>query len=220
MNIEQVVITHYHEDHTGNASYLQKTLGVPLYMNQGMIESCKTKADYPWYRKFFWGKRKPFIANPIGDSFTSKRATWNVIKTPGHSRDHLSFLNNETGQLFTGDIFVNEKVKVILQEEHIPDTIESLQKILTYDFKEVFCNHAGHLSDGYHSLKTKLNHLTELQDRILHLYHEGRSSDEINQILFPRKYPITKLSLGEWDSLHIVESVINHEAKENAYQAR
>src|SRR5690625_2901796 len=51
----------------------------------------------------FWGKRRPFQAKPIGQTFNSRNATWDVIETPGHTKDHLSFLNQETGQLFTED---------------------------------------------------------------------------------------------------------------------
>src|SRR5699024_12566035 len=87
------------------------------YMSEIKREYCMTKADYPLYRKIFWGKRKPFRAEPIGETFTSRNATWKVIKTPGHAIDHLAFLNKETGQLFTGDLYCQEKTKVILREE-------------------------------------------------------------------------------------------------------
>lgn len=41
------------------------------------------------------------------------------------------------------------------------------------------------------------------------MYDEGNAPEEINAALFPKKYPIVFLSAGEWDSLHIVRSVIN-----------
>ncbi len=142
-DIDQVVITHYHEDHTGCASFVHKELQLPIYMNDIMLDYCKKKPDYPLYRKLFWGKRSPFHAEPIGTTFSSRHATWDVIETPGHAIDHLSFLNRETGQLFTGDLYCQERIKVVLREESIPTIIESLKKVLTYDFEDVFCCHAG-----------------------------------------------------------------------------
>src|SRR5699024_8574375 len=120
LDIDLVVLRRYHEDHTGNAARLQKEREVPLFMSDQMRAYCMQKADYPLYRKFFWGKRKPFQAEAIGSTFTSRNAAWEVIETPGHTVDHLAFLNKETGQLFTGDLYCQPKTKVILDEESIP----------------------------------------------------------------------------------------------------
>lgn len=202
------VITHYHEDHTGNARILQEEMKLPIYMDSQKIDYCKTKADYPLYRKLFWGKRPPFEAKPIGKTFTSRTAVWKVIETPGHSPDHLAFLNHETGQLFAGDLYVTPKPKVILDEEHIPTTIESLKKILAYPFEDVFCSHAGYVQDGRKALQRKLEYLLELQHTVLRLYNEGFSPKQITNQLFPKKFPIINVSLGEWDSKHLVYSIL------------
>ena len=90
-DIDQVVITHFHEDHTGCAAFLQKELQLPIYMNDIMLDYCAMKPDYPMYRKFFWGKRRPFHAKVIGKTFSSRNATWDVIETPGHAIDHVAF---------------------------------------------------------------------------------------------------------------------------------
>lgn len=207
-DIDQVIITHFHEDHTGCAAFLQKKLQLPVYMNDMLIDYCKKKADYPLYRKFFWGKRSPFHAEAIGKTFSSRHATWDVIETPGHAVDHSAFLNRETGQLFTGDLYCQEKTKVILREESIPTIIESLRKVLTYDFENVFCSHAGFLGDGRVALQRKLDYLLNLQGEVIKLYKDGLQPNQIKDTLFPKKYPITFFSLGEWSTFHIINSII------------
>src|SRR5699024_1449792 len=107
---------------------------------------------------------------PLGDTFTSKSAEWAVIPTPGHAMDHVAFLNKETGQLFSGDLFVHPKTKVVLREESVPTTIHSIEKVLTYDFDEMFCCHAGYVKDGKKALRHKLHHLQSLQHNILTLH--------------------------------------------------
>lgn len=210
-DFDQVVLTHFHEDHTGCAAYIEKTKKVPIYLSEKTIESCAQPADYPLYRQFFWGKRKPFHAQAMPETFTSRHATWDVIETPGHAYDHNAFLNRETGQLFTGDLFVSEQTKLILTEESIPTIIQSLERVLTYDFGDVFCNHRGFVKDGRLALERKLDNLVTLQQEILTLHKEGDSTEEIHNKLFPKKYPLVKFSGGEWDSLHIVTSILNEQ---------
>ncbi len=210
-DIDQVVITHYHEDHTGCASYLQQELHLPIYMSDGKLEYCTKKADYPLYRKVFWGSRGPFHAQALGKTFKSRTATWDVIETPGHSMDHVAFLNQETGQLFTGDLYCQEKTKVVLREENIITTIASLKKVLTYHFEDVFCSHAGYLKNGRDALQRKLAYLEELQGTVIQLHEEGHTPVEIRNQLFPKKYPIILFSSGEWDSLHMINAILkNH----------
>lgn len=208
VHMDKVVITHFHEDHTGGAAYLQRGYGLPIYMNKMTIDECAKKADYPLYRKLFWGKREPFQAQPIGETFMSRNATWDVIHTPGHAKDHVAFLNRQTGQLFSGNLYVHSKTKVILREESIPTIIASIEKVLTYDFAELFCCHAGYVKDGREAMSEKLHYLLELQERVMLLDKQGFSEKEIQTKIFKRKYPITHFSFGEWDSIHIIRSIL------------
>ncbi|MEO4052925.1 MBL fold metallo-hydrolase [Solibacillus sp. CAU 1738] len=211
-NIEQIVLTHYHEDHSGNAAYFQKK-GIPILMNQIMLESCTKRADYPLYRKLFWGAREPFHGQPLESTFESRNATWDVIETPGHAIDHVALLNRETGHLFTGDLYVSSRTKVVLKEESIPTIIASLEKVLTYDFNEVFCSHAGLLKDGRQRLTVKRDYLLELEDKVIAFNKLGFSAAEIQKQLFPKKYPITRMSSGEWNSMNIVTSILEEKKK-------
>ncbi|MFS0783179.1 MBL fold metallo-hydrolase [Bacillus sp. 1P06AnD] len=212
-DIDQAVITHFHEDHTGCAAFIRNELHLPIFTNGMMLPYCEKKPDYPLYRKLFWGKRSPFHAEAIGSTFSSRHATWDVIETPGHAIDHLAFLNRETGQLFTGDLYCQEKTKVILREESIPSIISSLKRVLAYDFEDVFCCHAGYLEEGRGALQRKLDYLVNLQGKIITLFEEGMPINKIKNSLFPKKYPIVRFSSGEWDSMHIIHSIIQEYVK-------
>ena len=208
-DFDQVMITHSHEDHSGCAAYIEKTKNLPIYLSEKTIDYCARRADYPLYRQLFWGRRKPFHAKAMPETFTSRNATWKVIDTPGHALDHKALLNQETGQLFTGDLFVSDRTKVVLAEECIPSIINSLERVLTYDFQDVFCNHVGFVEDGRTALERKRDYLLTIKHNVLTLQKEGNSAEVIRNKLFPKKYPIIKFSGGEWDSLHIVTSIIN-----------
>lgn len=212
IDVDKVMITHNHEDHTGAAAYLQKQYHLPVFMNPMSITEGKEKPSYPLYRKFFWGSRKPFQAVPIEATFNSRNATWDVIATPGHKEDHLAFLNRETGQLFSGDLYVHPRTKVILRNESIPTTIDSLRKMVTYDVGEMFCCHAGYIQYGKKALHKKLDYLTSFQEEVVQLHGKGWSEKEIQQKMFHKKYPITFLSRGEWNSSHMIHSILTEEA--------
>ena len=212
MDVDQVLLTHWHEDHTGGAGYVQEQYGLPVFMHEKSVKEVAKKADYPLYRQVFWGRRRPFEAQPIGKTFTSRNAKWDVIETPGYAKDHLAFLNQETGQLFTGDLFVNPKTKVILREESMPMIMKSIERVLTYDFDEMFCSHAGYVKDGRQALTEKLNYSKELEEQILSLHKQGYSTKEIQAQVFKKKYPITFFSMGEWDTIHIVNSFVDEQS--------
>lgn len=205
---DQAWITHHHEDHTGGAAFVIEARNVPIFIHKMSIEEAKSKPDYPLYRQLFWGRRKGFNALPFLDTMQSRNATWDIIETPGHSKDHLAFLNRQTGQLFTGDLYVSPKTKVIMQSENIPTIIESLNKVLKLNFDDVFCQHAGLVKNGRNMLSLKKEYLEEIQHQVLKLHQDGYSINKIQQQLFPKKYPITSFSSGDWDSLHIIESIL------------
>ncbi|WNB93807.1 MBL fold metallo-hydrolase [Bacillus sp. NEB1478] len=208
-DFDQVMITHFHEDHTGCAAYVEETKKLPIYLDKKTIGYCSRRADYPVYRKLFWGRRRPFNAQAMPATFKSRNAIWKVIDTPGHAYDHNAFLNQETGQLFTGDLFVSERTKVVLEEESIPAIIQSLERVLSYDFQDVFCSHAGFVEDGRAALERKRENLLRIKHEVLTFHKEGDSAEIISNKLFPKQFPIIKFSGGEWDSLHIVTSILN-----------
>ena len=207
-DVDQVVLTHLHEDHSGCASILEKKRKLPIFVHPIAVEDSIKNPDYPLYRKIFWGKRRPFHGKPIGKTFHSRNALWDVIETPGHAKDHLSFINRETGQLFSGDLFVQTKTKVILREESIPTIIRSIEHLLTYEFDEMFCCHAGYIKNGRRMLEEKRNYLLEIQGQVLSQYEKGLSPQQIHDELFNKRYAISKFSFGEWDSMHIITSII------------
>lgn len=204
---DMTMITHYHEDHTGNALYCAEQ-NIPVYMNPLYKNDCMKKANYPFYRRFFWGKRPPFSSQDMPETFSSRNAHWRVLSTPGHAADHVSFLNESTGQLFSGDLYVSPKTKVALREESIPTIIRSIEHVLEHDFSEMFCCHAGYIKDGKKKLHYKLNYLRGVQEKVIQLNKEGYKIEEIKQSLFPKKYPIITFSRGEWDSKYIVSSIL------------
>ena len=80
---------------------------------------CAEDGDYPLYRQALWGTTR-VCCPTIWSNLTNERATWDVIETPGHTTDHLSFYNRETGAMFTGDLFISQRQRLCLMKKHCP----------------------------------------------------------------------------------------------------
>ncbi|QDY46485.1 MBL fold metallo-hydrolase [Planococcus glaciei] len=206
--VELVALTHSHEDHTGTAAWIQEHLNIQIYLQSQSIRLCEQTGDYPEYRQQTWGGRKAFQALPLPETIRSRSQEWTVISTPGHADDHVSFLNEKTGQLFSGDLFVAPKTKVIMDSESIPLIMDSLRKLLQYDFDSLFCSHSGYFENGREMIEKKLHNLENLTLKVRSLSEDGLSVDEIKQKIFPLNYPIIGFSDNQWDSRHIVRSIL------------
>ncbi|WP_246589562.1 MBL fold metallo-hydrolase [Desertibacillus haloalkaliphilus] len=138
LSFDFVALTHSHEDHAGNASWIQENRDVPLYIHPKGVDRCAEPCTYPKYRQDIWGIRQSFKALPLEDNIRSRNYEWKVIYTPGHSDDHISLFHEESGRLFSGDLFVTPKTKVMMRSESFPQMVNSIRTLLRYDFSSVF----------------------------------------------------------------------------------
>lgn len=209
-SFDQIALTHYHEDHTGNAALAQNIANAPTYIHTMSTHLTNQKPRIPIYRKTLWGGVDGFQSTPYDKTFQSENDHWRVIHTPGHTKDHVALLNESKGQLFTGDLYVAPKVKVVLIDENVLDTLDSLKKIQQYDYDHVFCCHAGYVKNHQKMIQYKINFLEDLQGKVLQLAQKGMDVHEITNTLFPKPYPIIEASNTEWSALHIVRAFLNN----------
>lgn len=215
-DFDKVVFTHHHEDHTGGGKWLQDHIKTPLYIHEAGIEILSKEGVYPPYRQFAWGMREAFHAEPLETEFSSRNGKWKVIHTPGHADDHVALYNETERVMFTGDLYVTPKPKVVLEFDNIPVIKESIKKLLAYDFTGIFCSHAGYVENGREMLEMKLEYLETKIREIIELDAKGYSPKEIQEKLLKSSNPLVEFSEGEWDSIHFVHSVLSYEKnKEN-----
>ncbi|MBO8165370.1 MAG: MBL fold metallo-hydrolase [Brevibacillus sp.] len=206
--IRQIVLTHHHEDHTGQAAWLKQSLGITPYIHESGIALCQNRPHLPLYRRLFWGSREPFQPQPLPPLVETERFSFEVIHTPGHADDHVALLNREHGWLFSGDLFVMSHPKSMFAFESAPELIRSLRKVLACDFSTLICSHAGILFDGKKLLRAKLNYLEEISGQVTALYQQGLSIKQIQHRLFPGLHPMHVFSRFENSPYHLVHSIV------------
>ena len=205
VSYDQIMLTHYHEDHIGNMNIVQS---VPIFIHASSQPKTETPCQLPAYRQQYWGQPSPFISQALPTTFTSRTHTWQVIETPGHTQDHVAFLNESIGALFSGDLFVTPKPRIVLVDENIMDTWRSLKYVMQYDFDSVYCAHAGLLKNGKEMIQAKIDFIEHIIGEVAHARRSGMTLAAITEQIFPKTAPIVSYSNGEWSSTHIVRAIL------------
>lgn len=206
--VRAVLLTHFHEDHSGNAARLQREMRVPVFADPAALDILRRDARLPLYRRFIWGKRTGLEPVPYGEAVESENGRLEVIKTPGHSHDHVCLLNRREGFIFTGDLFVTPRTRIVMRPESVPEIISSLKRLLREDFETVYCAHAGVVEKGREMVAKKLAYLEEIRQRVLYMHHQGLSIGDIDRKIFGKTPMLDYISRSEWSSRHIVSSII------------
>jgi len=205
--IEQVALTHVHEDHSGMAAWLQSTQNVPVYLHNNSLAYAQQIGSYPLYRQIMWGKRPPFQPQAIPEHIYTNKYSFQVIDAPGHTTAHTIFYEKNQGWLFPGDLYLGTRQWVAFYEEDLTQTIDSIKKILALDFDTLFCAHSGVELEGKKKLAQKLDFLMALQKQVDDMRCQGFNNQQIDTKLFPKKQPITYLSRGEWSSYNMIRTL-------------
>ena len=116
--VRDVLVTHIHLDHAGALGALAEDLpkarfhahasGIPHLVDPSRLVASARRAWGPASDEL-WGPVLPVPADRLvalqgGESIPLKgAATLRVLATPGHARHHVSFLDEGTGSLLTGD---------------------------------------------------------------------------------------------------------------------
>lgn len=194
-DFKKVVLTHHHEDHSGNSARISGFFNIPVYIHESGIQPVKKGFPIKLYQKIFWGKPKKFTPEKLPEEITTGDSHMlKPIYTPGHSFDHVCFLEPEKKWLFTGDLFLAKRPKLFRADEDLQGEIESLKVILKYDFTTIFCAHKGIVKDGYNQIQAKLEYFTELVGQVKEMHSKGISVKAITHKLFGKKDSVGMIS--------------------------
>lgn len=209
-SLSKVALTHYHEDHAGNAAFLKKQFAIPVVGHQHTGRALSRTVKLRPYEIFMWGKLEPVEVEPVGDLLQTERFQFQPIHTPGHSHDHLVYLEKREGWLFSGDMFLGPKIKYFRRDEDIFETIQSLRAILGLDFDKLFCGHNPQLNNPKRMIQRKHDNLVESYIRVVDLLKKGTPRNEVVRQL-TSKYESIKaklITLGDVSYKNMVLSIL------------
>ena len=212
--VKQIFLTHHHEDHSGNAAAIHKVLGARV--SGHALTRDKLTASYPIlpYQKYIWGNPTPVGVNTLPDKINTSLGRMVPVHTPGHSKDHTLYFLPDLGIVFSGDLYLGDKIKFFRSDEEVGIQIASLKKVAALDFDTLLCAHNPRLKNGRDHILLKLDFLENLYGDVAFLWEKGLSERQIFRQMKLKEDRFTKyFCWGNVSMINGLRSIIRHHSK-------
>lgn len=205
--LEQLILTHHHEDHSGNAGNIEKLTGVRGIAPDITIEKMATGFKIPVTQRYVWGSSGIAKLQPLPSSLSlSNGEPVTAIHCPGHARDMTCYLLNNRGWLFSADLYIANYLKMLRIDEHVPTLLESIQKIIDTDFETIICPHRGIVENGKVRLQEKYDYLIDLAGKVQERHRRGQDVKTITLELLGQEDLISRLSGYNFSKINLIRS--------------
>ena len=165
-NVEAIVLTHTHKDHSAGARKLQALTGAPLWFG-GKHRLSRPLLPFemnPLARDCDWGL-EPDLTFFDGESFAVGGMTLTAIATPGHCANHMCYAIGGTDWLFSGDHVMGwNSTLVAVPDGSMADYLASLRKVIALPVAHYLPAHGGPIADAPGYVRALLAH-RELRNR-------------------------------------------------------
>jgi glyoxylase-like metal-dependent hydrolase (beta-lactamase superfamily II) len=207
--VRRVLLTHHHEDHIGGAAALQEELGLPILGSAGAVPIFAEGLRMPLYRRIVWrGQPRTFRAEPLGETVEGEGYRLHVIPTPGHAFSHVCFFEEGRRWLFSGDLYVHDRVKLLRRIENVRQHIDSLKRVLALEPELLICDHAGILEHAQSRLRRKIQYWEDLGNEAQALREQGLPVAEIARRLLGPEVLLTYASLGDFSKKNLIRGLL------------
>jgi ribonuclease/clavin/mitogillin len=203
--VAAVLTTHEHEDHVGNHEVIQ----ADLYAPDRAVDLLRSGPPrLPAYRWLTWGGHgvAPRV-RPLDEMARTTSRAFRVVRTPGHSEDHVVFLDEETTSVFSGDAFLG-KLKAVRAKEDVPRQMESVRRIAELDPAALYPAHGPVLERPRTRLLEVVEHFDRLREKAFTLRGRGWSARRIRQELLGPEPALTYVSLGAFSAENVIRSLL------------
>ena len=203
MPVRGAIVTHWHEDHAGNAALLAES-GLPLLMHASCESTLRARPSIRPYRHVVWGRPRRLVAplRPFDP------APLELVQLPGHTIDHIGVWDARRRILVSGDLYLGVKVRVAHRSESPGQLMASLRAAATLEPRLLLDAHRGPVTDAAAKLRAKAAWLHETMREIVSRSMAGDAPRAIARRVLGREPMVGILSAGEYSALAFVDAVL------------
>jgi glyoxylase-like metal-dependent hydrolase (beta-lactamase superfamily II) len=196
------MMTHYHEDHAGNAELLA-TRRIPLAMHPLTLERLRATPSIRAYRRVVWGTPRTLTSPPA----LPDPSPLQFLFTPGHSPDHQVIWDGARRTLFSGDLWLGVRARVMHTAENPFQIVTSLRAALALEPARMFDAHRGEVRDPVTALRARIGYLEETIAAIQAKLDAGWSDRAILHAVLGGDESVALASGGEYSRMNFVRAV-------------
>lgn len=210
LGVEQIVVTHGHEDHTGGLHALHRRFPAAPIRAAEMTIPFITEPDrlgQRLYQRFLWGAPKAVApVQPLGLQVKTANFVLRVVETPGHSRDHVAFFEPKQRWLFSGDAFIGGRDRAWSPQFEMFGTISSLRGLAALHPERLFPG-SGHVRrTPLPELHGKIGRLLTLCRDVAQLDAVGMPDDEVIRRLCGGESSIRFWTGGHFSAQNLIDA--------------
>ncbi len=165
--IRRILVTHTHPDHSPGAAALRQRTGAVL-LGRPSAQARGQDTTFIPDRELADGERIE-----LGPDMTLR-----VIHTPGHASNHLCYLLEPEGVLFTGDHIIQGSTVVIDPPDgDMAHYLTSLERLLGENLVALAPGHGTLITRPHEALRALIAHRLRREARVLAALRAGSSAD-------------------------------------------
>jgi len=217
--VEQIVITHGHEDQIGGLSAIRQHFpAARIYAAMRTLPYLEdpTRLRLQLYRRLLWGVPDPSTdvatLDTVNNQLKTTTYTFRVVETPGHTPDHITLFEPTQRWAFSGDTFLYGRDETWVRESDLFGVISSLRTLDSLHPERIF-DGTGRVSRiPRPELHEKIGYLVRLAREVAQLEAAGVSVPEMVTRLFSREPSANFWTFGHMSAINLVEACRNYNA--------
>lgn len=217
--VQQIVITHGHENQIGGLAELHKRFpDARIYASMRTLPYLEdpTRIKTQFYRRLLWGAPGPFTdvltLDAIDNVLKTPNHTFRIVETPGHTPDHITLFEPTQRWAFCGDTFCYGVDNTWAPESDLFGVLSSLRTLDSLRPERIFSGGGRVSRTPRPELHEKIGSLMRLAQEVGKLEMQGVKPAEMVTRLFHKEPSLHFWTLGHLSALHLVEACRSYNA--------